>query len=119
MKKRPGSEEYPTIQYLRVQQGQQARGWAAGRPASGATCLNPSNHSPPIATHSCPSKTNFSVHQNLSNTYVMTQNSVVCTTCTGTTVIVLAANQAPGLYMPCPVSRRSSRRSLSQATVAV
>lgn len=28
MKKRPGSEEYPTIQYLRVQQGQQARGWA-------------------------------------------------------------------------------------------
>lgn len=27
----------------------------AGRAASGATCLNPSNRSPPIAAHSCPS----------------------------------------------------------------
>ncbi len=52
-------------------------------------------------------------------THVMTQNSVVCKICTGATVKVLAANQAAALYMPCPASRRSNRRSLSQVTVAV
>ena len=51
--------------------------------------------------------------------HVTTAKAVVCATCTGSTVSVLAANQAEGLYMPCPASRRSSRRSLSQATAAV
>ena len=40
-------------------------------------------------------------------------------TWSGTKVKVLAANQAVTLYMPCWLSRCSSRRSLSQITAAV
>lgn len=51
--------------------------------------------------------------------HMIVQKSTVCTTCIGSVTRLRAVNQAVMLYMPRPLSRRSSSRSRSQIVTAV